>query len=242
MTNNYFLNGYEHWKETLTSNEQKCYEQMLTYLKMASKKFKISQERINSDHVEYILECIRRDHPEILWMQKMVFCNYYFISNDTRYVHCASTHFFKYILTNKQIEKYKKLVYRKARKIANEAMKLEDDVQKMRYVHDELIKTTKYKLYNYKNSKVLAKYQSMISLFESKKAVCLGYAQTFKYIMDMLGIKCYVEIKHKSKHNGHAWNKVFLNNKWVSIDVTNDRGYNNEPTYYHFLETNYTLW
>lgn len=53
-----------------------------------------------------------------------------------------------------------------------------------------------------------------------KKAVCVGYATTFKLLMNMVGAECMVE------HNlslTHSWNVVKLeDNQWYLVDVYND--------------------
>lgn len=60
----------------------------------------------------------------------------------------------------------------------------------------------------------------------NKVAVCEGYAEAFKYILDNIGISC-VEICGDAQNSSgdiesHAWNDVLLNGKWYAIDVTWD--------------------
>lgn len=241
MTYNYFLSGCQYWKEQLSLDEQKCYDELLTYLKMNSNTFVIRTENIKAERLAVIIEAIRRDHPEIIWMQRMIQGYYTTKIDGDKILYTNKKNFFKYVLSKKEINRYKNLVYRKSKIIADEASKLETDVQKIKYVHDTLIKSIKFKKFNDKNLKTAQRYQSMISLYENNEAVCLGFSQAFKYIMEMLGIKCYINFKLDKHHNGHAWNVVYVENKWLNVDVTNDIGYNQEPVYYHFLVSNYIL-
>ena len=64
----------------------------------------------------------------------------------------------------------------------------------------------------------------------SKKSVCEGYAQTFKTICDLVGIKASVingyarnnaeEIGRIPGFSDHAWNAIYLNNQWMIVDAT----------------------
>ena len=69
----------------------------------------------------------------------------------------------------------------------------------------------------------------------SKKAVCEGYAQTFKRVCDNLSISCEVisgysktqasEIGKLPLGGKHAWNAVRINNRWQFVDATWGAGY-----------------
>lgn len=55
----------------------------------------------------------------------------------------------------------------------------------------------------------------------NRKAVCMGYANTFQLFMDLLDIECLTVIG-ASYYNSqdHAWNMVKLENKWYCVDAT----------------------
>lgn len=57
-------------------------------------------------------------------------------------------------------------------------------------------------------------------------AVCEGYARSFKYVMDNMGIPCVLVIgkgtNSKGETENHAWNYVSLNGVWYAIDTTWD--------------------
>lgn len=56
--------------------------------------------------------------------------------------------------------------------------------------------------------------------------VCEGYARSFKYIMDNMGIPCVLVIGKATNSQGetenHAWNYVNINGTWYAIDTTWD--------------------
>ena len=54
------------------------------------------------------------------------------------------------------------------------------------------------------------------------KIVCDGYAYTYQWLLDYLGIESivvYGDSTLNGKSEGHAWNKVKLDGKWYNVDV-----------------------
>jgi transglutaminase/protease-like cytokinesis protein 3 len=82
------------------------------------------------------------------------------------------------------------------------------------------------------------KQYSPEEILQKRKAVCQGYSGLFKALCDEAGIRCelipgyskgYGYVPKKSFTNSdHAWNAVFLNNKWHVLDVTWGAGGINE--------------
>ena len=75
-----------------------------------------------------------------------------------------------------------------------------------------------------------------------KKAVCQGYSELFKAFCDLSNIPCFV-VSGYSKGYGyskkteittsdHAWNTVFVDNKWHLLDATWGAGYLNDKMKY----------
>lgn len=55
--------------------------------------------------------------------------------------------------------------------------------------------------------------------------VCLGYAETFRLLMDMAGIECITVTGAGFRNEeNHAWNMVRLNGEWYCADPTWDSG------------------
>lgn len=55
----------------------------------------------------------------------------------------------------------------------------------------------------------------------NKVCVCKGYAEAFKLLCDLAGVDSLV-VLGQMESIGHAWNKVKINDEWLSIDVTNN--------------------
>ena len=60
-----------------------------------------------------------------------------------------------------------------------------------------------------------------------KQGVCQGFARTFQYLLDRLGIPCetvygFSRSPENGREESHAWNLARLDGSWVHIDVTFD--------------------
>ncbi|MET2986487.1 transglutaminase domain-containing protein [Aureibaculum conchae] len=88
------------------------------------------------------------------------------------------------------------------------------------------------------NRKMKAINNSIVNkTLRTKKAVCEGYAQTFKRVSEYLGIPCKLiggyakgdisDIDNIPDQENHAWNAVKINKKWYLVDATWGAGYTN---------------
>lgn len=93
-----------------------------------------------------------------------------------------------------------------------------DDIK---MVHDYIVDSVEYDT-SISKQNIYNIYGTLIN----KQAVCEGYARSFKYIMDDLGIPCTLVIGKGTNSEGqtenHAWNYVQLNGNWYAIDTTWD--------------------
>lgn len=91
------------------------------------------------------------------------------------------------------------------------------DEQKVRVIHDYIINHTEYD--KVRNDTGDSKYQSNTAygtLIENQ-AICSGYADAMELFLNKFNIKNY-KIASKS----HVWNAVYINNKWLHLDLTWD--------------------
>ncbi len=86
-------------------------------------------------------------------------------------------------------------------------------------VHDYLIDKLKYDESSVNKNTV---YGAIIE----EKCVCEGYARSFKYFLDELGINSILVVgigtNSEGKTENHMWNYVELDGKWYAVDVTWD--------------------
>ncbi len=99
--------------------------------------------------------------------------------------------------------------------------KTNNTYENIKMVHDYLIDNIEYDR-TISNLYIYDIYGALVN----KDAVCEGYAKSFKYLMDKLGIPCVMVIGEATNSTGntenHAWNYVEINNNWYAIDTTWD--------------------
>ena len=109
----------------------------------------------------------------------------------------------------------------------------------IKMVHDYLVDNIEYDTTISKEN-IYNVYGALIN----RTAVCEGYARSFKYLMDELGIPCTLVIGKGTNAQGqtenHAWNYVQLNGNWYAIDCTWDdpvstTGYVSQSSKYRYF-------
>ena len=96
-----------------------------------------------------------------------------------------------------------------------------NEIEKIRQVHNWLIDNIEYDT-NFESNEPYSIYGAL----KEGKAVCEGYARSFKYILDELGIPCVLVSGTGTNSNdqteSHAWNYVEIAGEWYAVDVTWD--------------------
>ena len=152
--------------------------------------------------------------------------------------------------TGSRLYRYKVTVYKKKQsKRVKQVKQLEglsksvSKLQKVKAVHDWMIKNVKYDYPKYLKGRLPRVAHTAQGSLIKKLCVCDGYALGFKKIMKSLKIPCRV-VYGKGNGGGHAWNMVKLGGKWYHIDVTWDdpilsnNNYSNTTCYYtYFLKS-----
>lgn len=92
-------------------------------------------------------------------------------------------------------------------------------------VHDWMCLNIAYAYEEYCNGAIPRSSYGITGAINDGRAVCQGYAETFQYFMDVLGIECRViggTAWNSLASGGHAWNKLKVDGQWYYIDVTWD--------------------
>lgn len=110
--------------------------------------------------------------------------------------------------------------------------------QKVRALHDYLVKTVFYDYDGLVNGTYLREIFTPKGALVNHLAVCQGYAEGFKLLCDKAGITC--EVIYGSAYSetmgqqSHAWNVVKLGDQWYQLDVTFD-----DPIIWNMSESQY---
>ena len=117
-----------------------------------------------------------------------------------------------------------------------------NDEEKIKSFHDYIVNNTKFDMEIENSSDRLnsASYTAY-GLLINHKAICGGYTDTMAIYLDKLNIPNY-----RISTNEHVWNLVYLNDKWLNLDVTWDDPVTSNGTDmlmydYYLIDTNTLL-
>lgn len=127
----------------------------------------------------------------------------------------------KYLYTDDKINAINKKIDEVLKNNINDSM---DDYEKIKVIHDYIINNAKYDVK--RNNENISQYNSYIAygpLIEGY-ATCNGYTDAMALFLNKLGYKNFKIATTPDDKNltGHIWNAVYLNNKWLHLDVTWD--------------------
>ena len=227
----YNKNTYLYHYNNLTEAEKEVYNEYVNAFLYLDKKVLLKNKlSVNSEYKVY--EAIAHDHPDIYYMPKRK-CRLSMITKKIDF--CE----FIYPYTKQEIDKFTSIFEDKINSIVIEANKLNNDYEKIKYVHDIIIDMADYddntltdKTYSSND------YQSIVSILTTGKSVCCGYTKLFQVILNRLNINAtsfYDNDFIDNSSYGHIWNAVKLDNKWYYVDVTWDD--NDIDKYYYFLNS-----
>ncbi len=93
----------------------------------------------------------------------------------------------------------------------------ESDYSKERAIHDYLVRHTDYGEPEEDPDEAYSAYGALVY----HKAVCNGYAEAMKLLLDLSGVENKMVVGEAGGEN-HAWNLVHLDKAWYHVDVTWD--------------------
>ena len=178
-----------------------------TKVALENKNFLIFQRNERID-VEHIVDCVY-DDPELFWIapkyHRLTMGDYEFLVFETKY--------------NK--EDVGKQIEEAGNAIIAEVIK-EDmtEYDKILAIHDWMCTNITYKAAEDSSD------QDIYGALVNKQALCAGYAEGFKYLLEKVGINSKVisgeAIDKDGKRISHAWNIVYVDGRAFYFDVTWD--------------------
>ena len=109
----------------------------------------------------------------------------------------------------------------KIEQVIEEANHKENDVEKIRYIHDYILDCCQYDSSS-KNKNLYNAY----GVLNDGRAVCEGYAKTMKLLLDKIDIEnivvCGTGTNSSGQVESHAWNYILVDGVWYGLDSTWD--------------------
>ena len=219
-----FTLGSRFYYSRLTESEQKTYRKIydswidggsVAEFTMAGKDFALPTGLQLDTLVHYIIQ----DNPQLFHLEKTHFK--YERNGDHITIITAS------VYTQSQYEQIYSRLITKVDAIVAKANQYKTDYEKLRFLHDYLVKSVTYKL---DNSSVRANREThtIVGPLLNGSCVCDGYARAFRLLCDQLKLSCIVVSgdgfpgRDTKKTERHAWNFVRLNGRVYHVDVTWD--------------------
>ncbi|WP_284680425.1 stalk domain-containing protein [Aceticella autotrophica] len=179
-----------------------------------------SNENALFDTLNNIMNLLLKQHPE----------NNYIINKSWMISYNPYTNIvnfkFNYIYPHDKLLKIKEQVNTKANEIISQIIKPDmTDLEKVKAIHDYIVKNTKYDFENsLKNTVPIESYTSYGVLI-NRVGVCQGYTAAFNLLAKMSGIDS-IGVSGTSTNalssGPHSWNMIKVNGKIYYIDVTWD--------------------
>lgn len=239
-------NGYEHYYGDQLNERAKGIYDKLAELRDSDLKAKNEIEfrfpdieemseidKLNKDFTN-ALTALRRDYPEIFWLDKSQALNYSYKKgtssiSDVRLLY-TPTRTSAYRSTQ-AVDDMQVQLEAQIDALAEKALQRGGTYEQLLYFHDWLTLNNAYnsdKLAGIDNvtPNAIEAVSALVSGHKGKEGpVCEGYSRAFKLLCDEVGIPCILVSGTSSDSRGtfnHMWNEVMLNGQWYSVDITSD--------------------
>ena len=166
----------------------------------------LADDSVDIDQVMNIMLRVLNDHPEI-----------FYVKQNFGYTLDGKVHFY-YIDNKENIEVMKNELNIKIDSVLGDIIKPNmSEFERELAIHDYIVLNTEYDYENFKNNTVPNNSYNTYGTLMTGVAVCEGYAETFKLLLNKVGIESMIVV---SRPMNHAWNIVTLDGVDYQVDVT----------------------
>ncbi|MGB4405233.1 MAG: transglutaminase domain-containing protein [Sphaerochaeta sp.] len=213
------------YSQLFSDREQELYIQIVYCLRSYEETLRQVPFYINDPYK--IFDYVVKDYPEYFWVKpNLEIITYKKDDTTTRYDLEFS---FTDDADGEKIKAKQKIIDDKVETILRDLDSCTTDYEKAKGVYDYLITHT---IYDEKKND-----QSMYSVLIEGRGVCSGYAKSFQYLMNRMGVQVALvtgDLREQMGSTirlgsspiyvttGHAWNMVKINDNWYHVDVTTD--------------------
>lgn len=201
---------YKHYFKRLSDTQKMAYNALLSEIYAFPQRVEIPL--LTRDELSEMYTALLYDNPEL-----------FFLSGESvmRQVNKRTYLYPEYRMDAADYEAMSGKCGKIAAQILDDARKKESVFDRERVIHDHLIAMCSY------SDDEADLYRSTIyGALCGAEAACEGYAKTAKYLLDALGVPCFVVIGNStppgSRTQSHMWNVVQLDGAWYHLDLTWD--------------------
>ena len=203
-------NGISTYSVNLSAdtNISKLEEYLYQQMKAKNETIDVESYGINLTEIGSIVSGVINEHPDLYFINKGF--HYSFSGNST----IAAEVILSYD------DSLDDSAFQRTTKEALAVVKAEmSDLEKAVALHDYLAVNCEYDKERLEAGTIPDVSYSAYGVLVNRIAVCEGYALAYKYLLNQIGINCYMVT---SKEMNHAWNLIELNGTYYQVDVTWD--------------------
>lgn len=192
--------------EALDDATRRTYADILDGLEHRNLTFLVHAE--DCQQARDALHAVQQEHPEFFWLGTR--------TATSRIGEGAVMMFFTPNMDMESIDEIQARIESAREDYSRRLFPGSSDYDKVRTAYEHIIKTCEYVTGAPHNQDI----QSVLLLHES---VCAGYAKTFQYLLQSVGVRCeYVpgKVRNDREFGEHAWNIVCVDGTWCGVDVT----------------------
>jgi len=211
------------YRNLLNDAEKRVYDQVYANAVELDPDFNISTN-VHYEQLHGIVLGVRFDNPDLFWLDN----TYRYTYDQHGYITSVTLTFFDDAVRN--IDAYKGNFYKATDSVLEHVMAFDDDIYKMKFIHDFLTNINTYEWADMN--------QSAYSAVWYGRTVCAGYSMAFHYYMQRLGIPSAVLRGYAGED--HIWNIVNVGGEWYEMDVTWNNPIGSAPNVYFYNYFNIT--
>lgn len=190
---------------TLTAEEQQCYDQMLDCVEDFEDSVVI--DGADGETLERIRTAVLADHGDLFWFEG----DFSYSEFDDGGKKSASF-VPEYTMTEAQKESYEGQIERTKDQWMADLPAGASEYEKVKYVYEVLIDEVTYDLTAENN-------QNILSVFLNQRTVCAGFAHAAQDMLQDMGVQC-TYVTGTANSEPHAWNLVRIDDAYYYMDVT----------------------
>lgn len=171
--------------------------------------------KLNSDQLSKAMDSVLNDHPELFWIDNNYGYSYDPVDGSVKEI---KVKFFDFADTPEKFQTAKAEFEATVSSIIAESANYDTLVERELFIHDYICENTEY-------DETAPYHQSAYSALVLHRSVCAGYARSFQYLMQRLGVTCYYVTGSTEKavagsgaDGAHSWNIVAINGEYYNVD------------------------
>lgn len=198
------IKPYQYYRNRLDAHDQAIYDELLDQWMHMPESIELSNPHVN---IGTITHAIKMDIPLLFYL------HFWYIPLETcdKGVKLVPSYLFDKEQARKNLAKVERWSANVLNKMPNDL----DELSKALWLRDVIILNCVYgDNKNYES-------HTMYGVAVNKVAVCEGIAATYKFLCDLVGIRC-ISVNGKLVEEGHSWNVIWIDGEPSFVDVTSD--------------------